>query len=136
MLIQIRVLSLCSFPSPCLCLYSLTYCNFCVRSLFIELFDNVRRRVGSLFLVAAPDRGAACSGSSPGEERGEQGQKGRLTPGAGSLFSHQQAGMRSALVRRQRSARWHSLDIEETKPHLPCVSILSLQLMLQGLLVS
>jgi len=43
-----------------------------VSSQFIELFDNARGRVESLFLVGAPDRGAACLGSHPGEERGER----------------------------------------------------------------
>lgn len=51
-----------SFPSTCLSLYTLTYCNFCV---FVPRLFNARRRVESLFLVGAPDRGTACSGSSP-----------------------------------------------------------------------
>lgn len=60
MLTQMRVLSSGSFPSACLSHCSLTFCNFCVSSLVIELFDNTRRRVESLFLVGALDRGAAC----------------------------------------------------------------------------
>lgn len=69
-LIQIQVLSSGSFPSACLSLCSLTLWNFSMSSLFIELFDNDRGRVESLFLVGASDRGAACLGSYPREERG------------------------------------------------------------------
>lgn len=68
-LLQMRPLSSVSSPSAWVCLYSLTFCTyFCECSLFIEQFDNARQRVAPLFLVGAPDRGAACSGfSTPGD---------------------------------------------------------------------
>lgn len=89
---------LLTLPLP-VSLCSLTFSNFCVSSLFIDLFDNARGRVESLFLVGAPDRRAACSRSFPWRGEGERiwAHKGRLAPGAGSLFSRQQAWMRSAL---------------------------------------
>lgn len=86
--IQMRVLSSGSFsPLPVRLFARPLSVTFCESSLFIELFDNAWGRVEALFLVGAPDRGAACLGSYPGEERGSVGTKRQDHPWGPALFS-------------------------------------------------
>lgn len=63
------------FPLPDFLLTHSLSVTFTCAPCSLSCLIIVRRWVESLFLVGAPDRGGACSGSSPWNERGRVGTK-------------------------------------------------------------